>query len=737
MGNVMLDFIPKFEQSERIAHLAARNRELALSGKRNLGGWGGAKTGSSLGDHACWIHIGPFPHLDDLPSNKNGYEMSGESWAADYAFLLDHTPPAIHPHERIVGEIYWEMHMLRRYKWGDTGDEVAALTAEAEALGAYGTTSLHTCPDLMIGLTQGYSGVLERVRASKAKYERLDNERKVSYLRGLEAICLSCMRYIQKYADLAERLAADSADPEERRRFMQISECCNHIATEPPRDYYEAVQWMYFAILFDRTVGHGNGYGSIDAYLIKFYQKSMADGSLTRDDAREYVAEMYMKLRGHFFCMGGRNADGSDATNEMSWVALEAYDLVGDYNNLGVMWHSDMDEDFYAYTCDVLARHGESIPVLANYDMMYESELRSGIPHGHAWTVAYSGCQWFCIPGREHCDQDCNSFIAINPMRRAMARAIKDNAGDFETLFGYFREEATVTAKALQAYKRAHDEYLGDLWPEMFTSLMSHGPIERGLDMVAPRGVDYQYTSVNVLGIPNVADSFYAIKKLVYEKNLYTLAQVEDAVASNWAGNEAMRLRFYNEDKYGNDIEEVDAVYVRVCEAIRSALEGLYNQKGQPFRPSLFHFQGHLTPEKHGATPDGRRAEDYLAHGVNPTKGVNVRGLLPTANSLSSVKGNKFQGSPLQVDIQPKFFDGKEEIWEYIRNFSVAYFKRGGVQINLHIMDLSKLADAIEHPEKPEYQNIIVRVTGYASRFISLPRSYQEEFVARHNYDSI
>jgi len=737
----MLDFIPKFEQSERIVHLEARNRELALTGKRRLDGRNSLdesdNKGTSLGDHACWIDIGKFPDMKDLPSRKNGYEKSGESWGADYAFMIDTTPANIFPYERIVGEIYWEMHMLRRYDWGNFGEESIRLTKIANELGASGMSTGHTCPDLMIGLIEGYGHILERIRKSMAMYERLDNPRKVGFLKGLEAICLSCSRYIKRYAALAEKLASETDDESEKARFNQIADCCNHIATEPPRNYYEAVQWIHFAVLFDRSVGHGNGYGRLDLYLNELYSKGINDGTLNDTDAREYISEMYMKLRGHFFCVGGRDINGKDATNEMSRIVLEAYDLIGDYNNLGVMWHSDMNPDFYAYACDVLARHGESIPVLANYDLMYESELRSGIPHEHAWTVAYSGCQWFCIPGREFCDQDSNSFIAIKPMQRAITRAVENNAENFETLYEFYRAETERTAKAMRDYKREHDAYLGDVWPEMFTSLLAHGPIERGLDIVAPRGVDYQYTSVNVLGIPNVADSLYAIKKLVYDKKLYTLQQVKEAVDNNWENNEPMRLRFLNEDKYGNDIEEVDAFYVRVCETIRDEMEHLYNQKGQPFRPSLFHFQGHVNPVEYGATPDGRRATDYLAHGVNPTGGVNVKGLIPTANSLSSVKANKFQGSPLQVDLQPKFFDGKEEIWEYIRNFSVAYFKKGGIQINLHIMDLAKLADAIEHPENPEYQNIIVRVTGYAARFISLPRNYQEEFVARMNYDSI
>ena len=89
----------------------------------------------------------------------------------------------------------------------------------------------------------------------------------------------------------------------------------------------------------------------------------------------------------------------------------------------------------------------------------------------------------------------------------------------------------------------------------------------------------------------------------------------------------------------------------------------------------------------------------------------------------------------MQVELQPKFFDGKEEIWKYIRDFSWVFFEKGGIQINLNIMDLKKLRDAMDHPENPEYQNIIVRVTGYASRFICLSRDYQQEFVGRMNYE--
>lgn len=724
---VGMNVSPKFVQSPRIQKLAQRSRELAISGKRRLG-----SEENPLGDHACWIHIGPFPELEQMPSRVSGYEATGESWGRDYAFLVDHFPIEIHRNERIVGEIHWEMHMVRQYIWPKEVQEVARKSA---LLGASGYSSGHTCPDLAIGLSQGWGGLLERIRQSREKYIRLDNRPKASYLHGLEMICEAVIGFIRRHAEKARELAVTETDSWQKETYLRIAECCAHIATRPPRTYYEGVQWIHFAVLLDRVVGHGNGYGRLDQYLIDLYRGSRAEGELSDDEAREYLSEMFLKLRGQFFSLGGRNPNLKDATNEMSFVVLEAYDLIGDYNNLGVMWHPDIDPRFYGYACDVLARHGESIPVLVNYDLMREAELRSGIPEEDAWKVAYSGCQWFCIPGKEFCDQDVNSFNMLAPMKRTIAEAIAQGIEDFESFYALFEKELGRTAQALRELKNSQYDLLGNLWPEMFTSMNCHGPVERGIDMVAARGVDYQFTSVNILGIPNVADAFHAIRCQVFEQHRYTLAEVKAAVETNWEGLEPMRQRFLNEDKFGNDLDDVDALLVRITESLAAALGSMLNQRGQEFRASLFHFQGHVSPASTGATPDGRLATEYLAHGINPQVGRGNSGLLATANSIAKIDQRKFQGGTMQVELQPKFFDGKEDIGTYVRHFSETFFRKGGIQINLNIMDLKTLRDAMDHPENPRYQNIIVRVTGYASRFICLPRNYQEEFVGRMNYE--
>ncbi len=759
MSEVKLKCEPKFIPSSRIEKLIRRSQELAVSGKRYLytadetqlvyhwtdkcngivpqsGDWSfDPKENMSLGDHACRVDSGmDFPKLKEMPSRVYGYEATPENWGRDYAFLLDNSPAEIYGNELIVGEFHWEMNEVRKYEFPS---QVFDLGRKARALGAGGTSHGHTCSDLAIGLSRGWGGILEKIERNLAKYERLDNKRKVSFLCGAKYVCESAIRYIQKYSDTARKMADKASTAEEKTRLLKVAEVCGNIASGAPETYHEAVQWVHFAVLTDRIVGHGNGYGRLDQYLIDFYNRGIKDGTLTREEARNYLAEMFLKLRGQFFCLGGRNRELKDATNEMSWVVMEAYDMIDDYNNLGVMWHPDMDKEFYGYVCDVLARHGAGIPALVNYDMMRDAELRFGIPEEDAWNVAYSGCQWFCIPGKEYCDQDVNALVLTDPMKRAIQRGIKESVQDFEQFYGLFVDEFKVTVAAMREFKDCQYEALPYVWPEIMTSLNCHGPVERGLDMTASRGVDVQFTSTNILGIPNVADSFFAIKKLVFEEKAYSLKAVWDATQTNWQDNEIMRQRFLNQDKYGNDLDEVDGLYVRITESIADVLDNTLNNRGQCYRASLFQFQGHTCPTVIGATPDGRFAEEPLAHGCNPTAGRNTLGLLATANSLAKVDNAKFQGGSLQIELQPKFFDGREDIGEYIRNFSETYFRQGGVQINMNIMDLHELRKAIGDPDNPEYRNIIIKITGYTSRFVTLAKKFQEEFVERVNYEGI
>lgn len=691
----------------------------------------------NIGDHSCRVDVGgPFPYADQMPSKVKGYKPTATNWAEDFAFFIRHSEAEVHPHEQLVGEFHWQLDEARRYKYPEIH---ASLGLKARKLGAGGFSLAHCCPDLSIGLQLGWRGLLNKVRASRDRHVRFKNEKAVAYLDASGKVVLAVIDYVQRHSDKAMKLAETEADPELRENYELVARNCTRLACEAPGTYHEALQWILLYMIVERMHGHGNGYGRFDQLLNPYYQRDKAAGIIDRDKARELLAEWYMKYGPHL-SYGGRLEDGSDATNEMSWIGLEAYDMIGGYNQFGVQWHTDMDPRFFHYCCDVVARHGCGVPALLNSDVMVASQTRTGFDEKHALNTSYSGCQWYCVPGREYQDQDVNCIILIAPMQRAIDQAIEQQVDNWDALWGDYCREVDRTGDALTDFKNEAYKHQAQLWPEMITSLCSHGPIEKGRDITAFDAVDYNYPSVNVLGVPNVVDSLYAIKTAVFEEKKYTLEQIRDACRRNWTGegDEIMRQYLLNLPKFGNDDDRVDAMAVQVSEQVRKTMESKRCLKGGHFRPSLFQFQGHTVAGPFlGATPDGRRKEEPLAHGMNPMTGRNINGLMATANSFCKLDFSKYQGGSLQIELHPSYFPADADRGDLMNRFARAFFKQGGVQINLNVFDLEDLKDAYANPEKSEYDHIVVKVTGYSSHFTKMDRRLQKEFIGRVNYVSL
>jgi formate C-acetyltransferase len=689
----------------------------------------------NIGDNNCRVALGiPFPHAAEMPSRVDGHVDEALNWARDYAFFLDHNPCEIHPEEEVVGEFHWQLDEARRFRYPD---EVREAGFNARKLGAGGISYAHTCPDLSIGLELGWGGLLKKVRHWKARHEANGNEPAARYLAAQELVVTSIQRWVKRHAEKSAALA-DEAPPELAQHYHVVAKTCEAIVSEPPQTFLQAVQWIQFFQLAERIIAHGNGYGRLDQLLFKFYRRDLAAGRISCDEARGWIAELFCKYGGNYFAVGGRDRLGRDATNELSRVILEAYDLNGGDNNLGVMWHADMDKSFFNYACDVLGRHGTGTPVLISYDVLRDSELRSGVSEEHAWNVAYSGCQWYCVVGREYNDQDLNSLVLLQPMWRAIRRAVEAHVEDFDELFSLLSEETLATAKALRDFKNATYMWQCRVWPEMVTSLCMHNCLERGRDCTDAGAVDYNLTSVNILGVPNVSDSLYTIKRLVFDEHRYTLGEVEAAVKSDWAGREPMRREFLNVEKFGNDLAGPDTMIACLSEMVREHLESLRQNKGGHFRASLFQYMGHTyAGPMLGATPDGRHAAEPLAHGMNPMHGRNTRSMTATANSFCKVDFRKFQGGSFQIELEPTYFPEGTRRSDLIEVFARTFFKLGGVQINLNIIAMEKLKQAMEHPELPEHQAIVVKVTGYSSHFLIMDRKFQEEFIQRVNYPAL
>ncbi len=732
--------------SDRLQRLIQRREDSAIAGKRNLymsnplhGIYQWSKGSAafapdsgplaeqwtcriSLGDHNCKVAAGkPFPYAADMPSKKHGYERTALNWAQDYAFFLAKSPAPIHPDEKIVGEFYWQLDEARPQRYPEEIDE---LGERAMRLGAGGTNQAHCCPDLTVGLELGWNGVLDKVRANIGKFR--DDPAKSAYLQAQEISCRAIIDYIRKYADAAAGLGE-----------RELATVCRNVAKKPPATLREALQWIQFYQIVERMIAHGNGYGRLDLMLTPYYEADIQAGRISREEAVELIAELYLKYGGNYFSFSGRKADGSDATNELSWMCLEAYDMIGGYNCMSVMWHADIDPAYYRYACELVYRHKCATPALINYDKTVESEILSGVKKEDAWNVTYSGCQWYCVIGKEYCDQDKNVVVLIQGLLQTVKQCAetKNPPGSYEDFYARFMENIDSATSALLDLKNAEYRYQSEVWPEIATSLITRASLERALDITAIGTGEYNYSSINMLGIVNAVDSLRAIEELVFKAKCVTFEQLQAALSADFNGFEALREQLLAIPKFGSDDPVSNETARKMTDDIAGIFRKKINCKGYPFRGSLFHFQGHSFAGPYfGASPDGRCAEETLAQGINPQHGRGPFSITQVGNALLSFDQKHFIGAPWQCELDTSFFRNTPEPGALLNILSSNYFNAGGMHINFNITTMAELEDARINPDK--HLDLVVKVTGYSAHFIQLSPEYQNDIIHRNRIKS-
>ena len=680
-----------------------------------------------VGDFLCQVKVDyNFPG-GEFPSEKEGFSWDPINWARDYDHLLKYSPAEIYPDEKIVGEIHWILEEFRNFEWPA---EIDPLGAKAVKLGAGGWPRSHTCADLDYGLKKGWKGVLLDIQKSRKKFEETGG-REIEFLQASEKVCLSIMDFIKKHTKKAYELAENEDDDKKRANYLEIARICEKIAKEPPSTFREALQWIWFYILMDRVMTHANGYGRLDQVLKNFYFNDINEGHLDRDEARELVAELWIKYSGTYFSLGGRNENLENATNELSWVCLEAFDMVGGSNTFGVLWHKDIDKEFFRYACDVLARHGQGTPVLLNYDVMRQSLINYGYKKEDAWNVAYTGCHWYCAVGKEYSLHDTSQILIIKSLLRAIKQVTEGDVYNFSELWKLYKTEIEKAAEALKKLTDAECRLQPLIWPEIVSSILIPSCIESGRD-ITDCGVPYNSNTVNIVGFANVIDSLYTIKKLVFEEKRVSLQELMDILEGNYEGYEELRQYIISLPKYGEDDDEVDEITKMVVKHFKETFSKMKNCKGFAYRSSLFSWMNHVYagPEL-GATPDGRKSEEPLAQSPDPTHGRNRKGITATSNSLVKLGFSELAGGPWHLELNPSIFkaDYENRRYKLLEDIAIPYFKMGGVHIAVNIVSTETLKKAMEKPE--DFGHVIVRVTGQPAHFVGLDRNIQKEIIAR------
>jgi len=578
--------------------------------------------------------------------------------------------------------------------------------------------------------------------------------------------CRAAVSFARRYSELALAMAAAEHDHERAAELREIARVCSRVPEYPAETLHEAIQSLYFIHLLAQIESGGNSIslGRIDQILFPYYRKDTEAKRGSPEEARELVAMLFIKtneiwnvLEEAFIpggegtegkttqnvTVGGVGPDGRDATNDLSYIALDAYaDVRTVQPNFGVRVSPDCPEELMRRAVDY-DRDG----VLMHF-FNDEALIRSLVEGGHAIEDARDygvvGCLEPNAQGKTFGSTFAVQFNGIKCVELALSNGIDNifgypsgiESGDpagfktFNDLWNAYDRQMRHFINQMVRGMDVLDRVIAETVPSPFASAMVDGCLERGLDLPGG-GALYNSTGVQLMGFANVVDSLYAVKKTVFEDKLFTMAELTEWLSQDWQDAEDKRAYFLNRvSKYGNDNDDVDAMATRVVDHYCDVLSKYRNFRGGAFWPGIFSVGFHITMGAFtGATPDGRFAGDVLGNGITPTTGNAVAG--PTAIMNSVVKlpvARVFNGANLNMR-----FQGKKISTENLTALIKTYFRCGGTQVQFNMVDSAILREAQRHPEK--YRDLFVRVSGYSAEFIGLSEIAQEEIISRTEFE--
>ncbi len=564
-----------------------------------------------------------------------------------------------------------------------------------------------------------------------------------------------------RYAVLADEMAAKETNPVRKAELEQIAATCHAIPRKPASTFREALQcfWFNFLMLSPSTTLPG---GRFDQFMYPYYKKDLEEGRITEEEAIELLCCLRLKdmelnrtsgknnrkknagmAKWHNFTIGGVDRDGNDATNDITYLVLEAAKITKTpHHTITVRVHQGTPEKLLVKALEVV-RMGMGLPAFIGDESYIKCFTSRGMPLEDARNYCMTGCLDANVPGMSRTGPvPMVTIPLIFDIFRHQGMDVKTgvkagiDVGEFtsfatyEDMFAAFRKEMAYILHLVGEKNNVELKITQELLPDPLRSAMMWKGIESGKDTFC-RVMPFENGAVlNPIGMVNVGDSLAAIKKLVYEEKKYTLQELYDALEADWEGYEEMRRDFESAPKFGNNDDYVDLIvrdcYKAFCD-IADEIPTILGGKHIPTGISITSHQpgGGLT----GATPDGRKAGEILADGtMSPMHGCDHCGPTAVFNSAMKVDQDPFQATLLNMKFGPSALK-KETDLEKLGSMIKTYLTNGGKHVQFNVVDKETLEAAKDDPKA--HRDLIVRIAGYSAYFVQLNDQMQDEVIAR------
>ena len=522
-------------------------------------------------------------------------------------------------------------------------------------------------------------------------------------------------------------------------QMKKMAESYGYDISKPAKDAKEAVQWLYFGYLaaIKTQNGAAMSVGRISTFLDIYIERDLKAGKLTESEAQELIDHLVMKFRMVKFAripsynqlfsgdpvwatleVAGIGVDGRSMVTKNDFRFLHTLENMGPSPepNLTVLYSSALPDTFKKYAADISIR--TSSIQYENDDVMKP-----------VWGDDYSIC---CCVSATQTGKEMQFFGARANLAKCLLYAINGgvDAKAFEQVGPKYRpitSEYLDYDEVIEAYDRMMD-WLAGLYVNVLNLIQfMHDKYYYEAAEMALIDTDVRRTfATGIAGFSHVVDSLSAIK---YAK-VKTIRNEDGVVVDYETEGDFPR--------YGNDDDRADEIAVWLLKTFLDKIKKHHTYRDSEPTTSILTITSNVVYGKAtGTMPDGRKAGAPLSPGANPSYGAEQSGLLASLNSVAKLPYEwALDGISNTQTINPGALGHSEE--EKINNLVQVmdgYFDQGAHHLNVNVFGTEKLIDAMEHPEKEEYQNFTIRVSGYAVKFIDLTKEQQMDVISRTCHD--
>lgn len=600
----------------------------------------------------------------------------------------------------------------------------------------------------------GFTGLVEIGEEAVKRHTGVNRE----FAQAMLITSRAAVAYIGRYADLAEKMCRETTDLLCRKNLGRIAESCRHLTRGKPRNFFDAVQLLWFAqeMMMVENVPASESLGRMDVYLAPFYEKDRREGKLTYNEASEILDALWIKFSGNLHSyqavtVSGTNADGTTFENDLTYLIMQSTrKLMFDQPLIDFRYTDGMSKRLWNEVV-ALIKTGTGFPGIFYDPICIRAKESTGQTPEDARNYAIIGCVETGLPGHEYTPTELVHLnwpklfeLMFNHGHATMQDFYAplfddkdlDSIATFEEFYDWFKSEMEqFTALAMRAIELI-ETMIPWCFPTPYLSSLMVGCYEKGMD-VTGGPCRYNNTGVSTCGLATAVDSLAAIKKVVYDDKLMKLSEFAAAVNANFEGYEELHNIVSNHcPKFGNDDDTVDFYMSDLIAAFGRVVNSKKNPRGGHYMTGLYSVEDHAKAGmKTAATPDGRLAGSFESNSMASVQGKDISGPTALINSVVKTDLNiATNGMVLDLKFNPKFLESQAHV-DALKMLIDTYFHNGGMEIQFSVVSRETLLAAQREPEK--YRNLVVRVSGFSAYFRSLNKTTQDEIIARTEYQAI